>query len=462
MPAIPTHPSYATATYGKKRGITVEALKQSVSKTMAQQNQVIPPRRKEINARDLDTAIKKAKAMATSTPAAKRDREEDEESQDDVEYLGDSTAEAALTWHVHAWTEEMPKKYFSPASFGDLDTLLSDAVEALAKGNGLPKAARSYSFTYDPVDRKGILTLGDPEYMQVYKTLIESLSTSFRGTETIYRAWKPEPAYKIPRKEKLLLRIYEYNKKSFTNKDIVTYVQRKYMDLNNISLDDWQPIVYWVNGEQRTAIYRSESPGLPHVMAVEAKKDLQDALTEDRKAEAERLGTSVRDYVRNRVPWTLTGIGRDLTAEPATFNGRDLSYIPTDLLPIPFKRVKVMESDDKAAIEEEDDGNLSVQTESETVRSYTDRLFTQRGQRGGRQNFRTRGGRGRGQGAFHQRPQAEEKEDETGAEYEAKVTVPAPRGSEKARQRQRALNELQVAHIVRTLRPKVSSTIQPD
>ena len=86
-------------------------------------------------------------------------------------------------------------------------------------------------------------------------------------------------------------------------------------------------------------------------------------------------------------------MGRDLTPEPATFNTRDSSFIPNDLLPVPFKRVKVTESEDKASIEEDNDGNLSVQVESETVRSYTDRLFVKRPPRGG---FRGRGLRGRG------------------------------------------------------------------
>ena len=41
------------------------------------------------------------------------------------------------------------------------------------------------------------------------------------------------------------------------------------------------------------------------------------------------------------------------------------------------------------------------------------------------------------------------------AHFEASLTVPEPRGSDKAAKLQRALNQLQVAHLIRTIRPKV-------
>ena len=147
--------------------------------------------------------------------------------------------------------------------------------------------------------------------------------------------------------------------------------------------------------------------------------------------------------------------------EPATYNRNDSSYVPNDQQPIWHKRVLVTESKDKAAMTTDDDGNLSIQEESTRPLSYTQRLYgnaPSRGKlgedvhrgRGGRGRGRGRGGRGRGawrgQGADRDATEPE-------TAYEAEITVPCPRGSEPARRHQRALNHLQIAHLILGIRP---------
>ena len=58
------------------------------------------------------------------------------------------------------------------------------------------------------------------------------------------------------------------------------------------------------------------------------------------------------------IPWIISGFGEDIMVEPATLNPRDSTYIPNDNQPIPFKRIKVIERDEKAAVLEDSNRNI--------------------------------------------------------------------------------------------------------
>ena len=110
---------------------------------------------------------------------------------------------------------------------------------------------------------------------------------------------------------------------------------------------------------------------------------------------------------------------------------------------------------EKAALREDSLGNFSIREDKVETPSYTDRLYGINPPRGG---FRGRGnrGRGRGRGAYRPFQSYAEVAQKVRDDYEAEVTVPQPRGTINAINRQRAVNQLQVAMIVRTLRPQVT------
>ena len=152
-----------------------------------------------------------------------------------------------------------------------------------------------------------------------------------------------------------------------------------------------------------------------------------------------------------------------MTCELATYNRDDGSYLRKDLQ-VDFRRVHVTETDDLAALEEDDEGNLSIKEEPKRSLFYTDRLFSKHG--GKLHDFprgraRGRGGwprRGRG-GRGGQRAPAGVHEQQENREYEEYITVPAPRGTDRAQRRQQAVNQLQIANLIRTLRPKVKTKV---
>ena len=97
------------------------------------------------------------KPLASSTPAAvtptTQIRKRLAEEFDKIEGEEIDTSELGNKWHIHAYTEEMAKKFFSPSTCTDLRGKLLDSVNGMVKSENnavkIPKDTGSHSLVYD-------------------------------------------------------------------------------------------------------------------------------------------------------------------------------------------------------------------------------------------------------------------------------------------------------------------------
>ena len=88
--------------------------------------------------------------------------------------------------------------------------------------------------------------------------------------------------------------MYEVIRKGCTEDEVIDYVQAQYLDLCDISPEDWSVVRYGEHNEEK-AVYTSTNPGKPHFLVIEAKEPLLDIIQGDRKRECERLGVGFKD-----------------------------------------------------------------------------------------------------------------------------------------------------------------------
>ena len=365
------------------------------------------------------------------------------------------TVEDVSSWHVYAESEEYENGQFSHSAYIDLKNNLKANIKSYINTislNKLPISVAGHSFEYSFTNNMAVLTPNDPKHLSLYKAILESTTTEFKGVTGRYKAVKPEgepeTALTKPNTEKLLLRLHDVVARNCTDSDIIACIKENYMQPNGIEDSDWRILEHKVkkDGKLRTvkAIYPSGKYGLAHMVAVEAKAKLYDLVSSERSKEAERLGVTDKAFGKNLIPWAIHGFGEDLTAEPATFHPSDFTYIPNDQQPREMKRIKVLECDDEAAVSEDGNGNISIEEAPIRSMAYTDRLF--------------KGKDGKGKGFYNAKggkQSADSDSDQEETSYEATVIVPRPRGSLRARKIQQALNNLQVAFTMRSIKTQV-------
>ena len=393
-----------------------------------------------------------AAATASSTPA----RKTTEPMEVDLSKV--KCEDAQNCWHVHAVSDVHEFVHFSHSAFIDLRTRFSDNIGEIVLGKtsqgDLPKEAASHSMEYIWKDRMAILRPYDPKFLDLYKAVLESTSTENEGVTRFFLARKPPsnrdvsnlPA--IPKTEKILLRLHEIVGKNCSNFDIINYIQAKYMNLNGIGPSDWRVLEHEdaETPQDKWALYPSAKYGMAHLVAIEVKKNLYDLITKERKQEATKLNTTEKDFKLNRVPWFIHGVGEPLVCEPATFNANDGTYLPNDMQ-VENMRIKVTETQDVTEAVEDDEGNLTFKEVPVRSRAYTDRLFS---------NKRN------AKGKFAESARKEDDEEsDSDTEYEAHLTVPKPTGSIKAIKLQTALNQLQTAFAIRSIRTQVTKCTNP-
>ena len=209
-----------------------------------------------------------------------------------------------------------------------------------------------------------------------------------------------------------------------------------------ISLEDWEVVKYGKRNKEK-AVYTAPRLGLPHFVVIEAREPLLDILQNERHKETERLGVSLKDFKSNRVHWVLSGLGEDITEEQATFNKRRKWYVPNNQQDLWTRRITVYETND-LVIEEDAEGNVSYHEAK--PKTYADSSRGYRGQ-----------GRGRGRGSSGRGSFGRGVPAQPSDMPDAMIEVPKPRGTERSKRQQKALNELEISMLMRTIRPKVKT-----